>query len=224
MASGDLLGYLSADDYLHPDAVKLAIECLERHADAVLAYPDFEQVDDGSRTLRTIRTPEFSYEDMVLKGVCAPGPGAIFRRSAYALAGGWNVSLRRIPDFEYWLRLGLTGRFQRIAQVLAYYRVHAGALSFSAVDEPRAEEFVEAIDALLNQPSLPAPLREKRGLAQANALLLAARLHLLSGRFATGCARAAVALRTHPGAMLWPRSYRLLASGLLWRLRVAAAG
>ena len=224
MASGELLGYLSADDYLHPDAVKSAVECLERHADAVLAYPDFAQVDDSSRALRTIRTPEFSYQDMVLQGVCAPGPGAFFRRSAYARAGGWNAALRRIPDLEYWLRLGLEGPFQRIAQVLAYYRVHAGALSFSAVDEARADEFVVVIDALLNQPSLPELLRGRGREARANALLLAARLHLLSGRFAAGFARVAAALRTEPRAALWPRSYHLLASGLLWRLRILAGG
>ena len=224
MASGELLGYLSADDYLLPDAVKRAVECLDRHGDAVLAYPDFVQVDDRSRPLRTIRTPEFSYEDMVQKGVCAPGPGAFFRRAAYARTGGWNVALRRIPDFEYWLRLGLVGRFQRIARVLAYYRVHAGAQSFSAVDETRAEEFVAVIDALMKQPSLPMPLRERGREARANALLLAARLHLLSGRFAAGCARAAAALRIEPRAALWPRSYRLLAGGLLWRLRIAAGG
>jgi glycosyltransferase involved in cell wall biosynthesis len=224
MASGDLLGYLSADDFLHPDAVKSAVECLDSHADAVLAYPDFAQVDDSSRTLRTIRTPEFSYEDMLLKGVCAPGPGAFFRRSAYARVGGWNAALRRIPDLEYWLRLGLAGPFQRIAQVLAYYRVHPGAQSFSAVHEAGAEEFVGVIGALLKQPSLPAPLRERSSEARANALLLAARLHLLSGRFAAGLARAAAALRTEPRAALWPRSYRVLASGLLWRLRIAAGG
>lgn len=222
MASGELLGYLSADDYLHPDAAMLAAECLERHADAVLAYPDFVQVDDDSHTLRTIRTPEFSYVDMVLKGVCAPGPGAFFRRSAYAKVGGWNAALRRIPDLEFWLRLGLVGRFQRVAQVLACYRVHAGAQSFSAVDHVRAEEYVAAIDALLDQPSLPSPLRARGREARANARLLAARLHLLSGRFAAGCASAAAALREYPGALLWPRSYRLMASGLMWRLRIAA--
>lgn len=224
MASGELLGYLSADDYLHPDAVTGAVECLDRQAEAVLAYPDFAHVDESSRTLRTIRTPDFSYEDMLLKGVCAPGPGAFFRRSAYARVGGWNAALRRIPDLEYWLRLGLAGRFQRVAQVLAYYRVHPGAQSFSAVDEVRADEFVAVVDTLLSQAALPAPLRGQGREARANALLLAARLHLLSGRFAAGFARVAAALRTEPRAALWPRSYHLLASGLLWRLRILAGG
>jgi glycosyltransferase involved in cell wall biosynthesis len=223
MARGDVLGYLSADDYLHPDAAKRAVECLGRHGDAVLAYPDFVQVDEQSRPLRTIHAPEFSYADMMLKGVCAPGPGAFFRRSAYARTAGWNVALRRIPDFEYWLRLGLMGRFQRIPQALAFYRVHAGAQSFSATDAAGAEEIVAVIDALLAQPSLPAQLRERGREAKANALLMAARLHLLSGRFAQGLARAVAAFRGDPVAAVRSRSYRLLASGLLWRLRLAPA-
>lgn len=223
MARGELLGYLSADDYLHPDAAKRAVECLEHHAAAVLAYPDFVQVDDQSRPLRTIRTPEFSYDDMVLKGVCAPGPGTFFRRSVYARAGGWKAALRRIPDFEYWLRVGLLGPFQRIAQPLAYYRVHAGAQSFSVVDAARAEEFVTVIETLFAQSSLPETLRGRGREARANALLMAARLHLMSGRSASGFARAAEAFRCDPWAAVRPRSYRLLASGLLWRLRLATA-
>ena len=221
MATGELLGYLSADDYLHPSAVTRAVDCLGRHGDAVAAYSDFVQVDGDSRALRTIRTPEFSYHDMVLGGVCAPGPGTFFRRAAYARAGGWNPALRRIPDFEYWLRLGMQGRFQRIAEVLAYYRVHEGAQSFSAVDEARADEFTIVIDALLAHPLLPSSLRDRRRQAEANALLYAARLHLMSGRFAIGCARAVAALRADPLAAFRPGSYRLLASGLLWRLRLA---
>ena len=224
MSKGEILGYLSADDYLHPDAAARAVECLARNADAVLAYPDFTQVNEQSRALRTIRAPEFSYEDMVLCGVCPVGPGAFFRRAAYERTGGWNVALRQVPDFEYWLRLGLLGRFQRIPEVLACYRVHEGAQSFSAVSGPRAEEIVGVMDALLARPELAASLRARAREARANALLFAARLHLLSGRLATGVARAAAALRTEPGAALWRRTYRLLASGLLWRLRLAASG
>jgi glycosyltransferase involved in cell wall biosynthesis len=219
-AGGEILSYLSADDYLHPEAVARAVECLERNPDAVLSYCDFTQVDEDGRVLDMICTPEFSFEAMVLEGVCAPGPGAFFRRSAYARAGGWNEGLKRIPDFEYWLRMAQLGRFQRIAEVLAYYRVHAGAQSFSAVDDARAEEIVAVLDAYLAQPT--APLRERSSEARANALLLAARMHLLSGRYATGGARAVAALRMHPGAAFWPRTWRLLASGLLWRLRLVA--
>jgi glycosyltransferase involved in cell wall biosynthesis len=223
MAAGDVLGYLSADDYLHADAVRRAVETLGVHPEAVLAYPDFEQVDEVSRALRVIRTPEFDYGDMLLKGVCPPGPGAFFRRRAFDRVGGWNESLRHIPDFEYWLRLGMQGKFVRIPQVLAYYRVHENAQSFSRVSEARAEEIVQAIDALFSGEALPEPFRRRKGEARANALLHAARLHVLSGRGSLGIARVMEALRADPRAALRPKSYRLIAGGLAWRLRLGGA-
>lgn len=221
MASGELLGYLSADDLLHPEAVARVAAVLEREPSLAGAYPDFAQIDENSGVLRTIVAPEFRYEDMVLRGVCPPGPGALFRRSAYRQAGGWNPALRRIPDYDFWLRVALTGPLRRVAGVLASYRVHAGAQSFSRVDAARADEYLAVADGLLASPGLPAALRARAAAARANALLMAARLHLMSGRAGTALARAAAALRSDPALLLRPRSYRLLASGMLWRLRIA---
>jgi glycosyltransferase involved in cell wall biosynthesis len=223
MARGEILGYLSADDYLRPDAVRRAVDALAENPDVVLAYPDFEQVDAHSKTIDVVRTPEFDYADMVLRAVCPPGPGAFFRRSAYVAAGGWNPALRRIPDFEFWLRLGLTGPFRRIPEVLACYRVHGESQSFSAVDEARADEIIGAIGAVLSNPKLPGNIRRRRAQAEANALLHAARLHLLSGRTGIAVARIAAAIRSDPMAALRPHSYRLILGGLWWKLRGAGA-
>src|SRR5579883_3105728 len=46
-SSGSLLGYLSADDRLRPDAVAKLVEALRRTPKAVLAYPDFDLIDEG---------------------------------------------------------------------------------------------------------------------------------------------------------------------------------
>lgn len=223
MARGEVLGYLSADDYLHPEAVQRALESLRSHPDAVAAYPDFVQVDEQSRPLRTIRAPEFSYEDMVLRGVCPPGPGTFFRRSAYRAAGGWDPRLRRIPDYEYWLRLSEQGPFVHIPEVLAYYRVHGAGQSFGAVGETQADELVAIIEAVVSRTRLDW-LRARAGQARANALLFAARLHLMSGRWRTAIARAGAAFRTDPASLVRPMAWRLLASGLLWRLRIGVPG
>ena len=222
MARGEILGYLSADDYLRPQAVRRSLDALVADRKAVLVYPDFEHVDENSKKIDVVRTPEFSYADMVLKSVCPPGPGALFQRSAYQAAGGWNPALRRIPDFEFWLRLALAGPFRRIPEALACYRVHGAAQSFSAVDEARADEIIGAIGAILSNLAVPEDIRLRRAQAEASALLHAARLHLLSGRTGTALARIAAAVRCDPLAALRPRSYRLILSGLWWRLRGAA--
>jgi glycosyltransferase involved in cell wall biosynthesis len=221
MARGELLGYVSADDYLRPDAVRRAVEVLARAPEVVLAYPDFEQVDEDSRRLRIITTPEYGYLSMLVRGICPPGPGTLFRRSAFEACGGWDVSFRRIPDFECWLRMGLLGPFRRIPEVLACYRVHRGAQSFSPVSAERADEFLRAIDALFQRTDLPAAVRSAKSQAGANALLYSARLHLMSGRTGKALERAGAALRAHRAAALWPRTYRLLLSGLIWRVRNA---
>ena len=221
-ARGELLGYLSADDYLHRDAVRRAVETLRQDDGLAMVYPDFEQVDEDSRRRATVRTREFRYEDMLLRLVCPPGPGALFRRSAWQIAGDWDPSLRQIPDLAYWLRLGLVGRFRRIPEVLAYYRVHAGAQSFSRVNAARADEFIRVVGALLDDARAPAAIRSQGARARANALLHSARLHLLSGRTGTAARRLLEAMRTDPLTALRPRSYRLLAGGMMWRLRTAA--
>lgn len=221
MARGEILGYLSADDYLHPDAAARAVDALERRPDAVLAYPDFEQVDEASRYIRTINTPEYDYMAMLVRGVCPPGPGTFFRREAFEACGGWDASYKRIPDYECWLRMGLLGSFRRIPRVLGSYRVHGGAQSFSPVSIERADEFVRAMDEFFGRTDLPADVRSVHSQARANACLYSARLHLMSGRTGLALKRAGAAFSAHKAAALWPRTYRLLLSGAVWRARMA---
>jgi glycosyltransferase involved in cell wall biosynthesis len=119
MAKGDILGYLGADDLPLPGCVRAAVEVLEAGPDLVLTYCDFELIDPHSHFIRTVCAEEFDYRKMVADFVCAPGPGVFFRRAAFERAGGWDPSLRQMPDYECWLRLGLVGTFKRIP--------HAGA-------------------------------------------------------------------------------------------------
>jgi len=97
--------------------------------------------------LRQVRTAEFSYRDLAVRIVCQPGPGVFFRRDAFERAGPWDGLLRQIPDYEYWLRLGLEGAFVRIPEVLAAYRVHDRSQSFAPVGASGAEEIVKVISA-----------------------------------------------------------------------------
>lgn len=223
MAKGEILGYVSADDYLHPEAAARAVQALSADPSAVLVYCDFNQVDENDHPIRTIRTPEYDYFDMLVNGTCPPGPGAFLRKGALVACGGWNSSYRRIPDYECWLRLGLLGHFKRIPEVLGSYRIHGAAQSFSPVAADRADEFVRAIDELYTRTDLPAAVASAQARAKANALLYAARLHLMSGRTGQAIARAGEAIRTYWGAALWPRTYRLLLSGVVWRVRMGAS-
>lgn len=227
MARGELLGYLSADDVLDRRAVSAAVAALARHPEAVLAYPDFRLVDPRTATVRTVRAPEFSYTRMLIDLECPPGPGALFRRSAFEAAGGWNPEFRQMPDFDYWLRLGLFGTFVRIPEALAGFRVHPDSQTYAPVAAARAEEPVRIIEAIFASGRLPPALVAQRERAVGNACIASAQLHLRAGRAGAAWACVRRAARLHPRTLLSARSARALVNALfnrvghraLWALR-----
>ncbi len=219
LARGEILGYLSADDVLLPDAVRTSVAYLEDHPEAVLTYPDFNLIDPGSHLIDAAQAPEYSYYEMVVDMVCAPGPGVLFRRSAFAAAGGWDVSLRQLPDYEYWLRLGLHGSFLHIPKVLALFRVHEESQSFAGSDERKAEEPRRVLTTFLARPDLPGPVAQARGRALGQAHLLTARLHWRAGRYAVALLRVVQAIALCPGLLRRKRTLLLLLDVVVDRLR-----
>jgi glycosyltransferase involved in cell wall biosynthesis len=218
MARGEILGYLSADDLVLPGCVSAAVEALRASPEIVLTYCDFELIDPHSRVIRTVRARDFDYREMVVNLTCAPGPGVFFRRAAFQRAGGWDPGLRQMPDYEYWLRLGLVGAFQRIPRTLAAFRVHEGSATFSAAPPEQAEEPVRILRKYFGLAEVPAAIRQHELQAISNALLVSAQLHLRAGRYmaASGCVRRAAGI--YPGNLLRPRVVRQLANGLFNRL------
>lgn len=227
MGRGDILGYLSADDVLRPGCTRAAVEVLEAHPDVVLTYSDFELIDPRSRPIRTVRAEEFDYRRMVVDFVCAPGPGVFFRRSAFKAAGGWDSALRQMPDYEYWLRLGLLGEFRRIPRTLAAFRVHESSSTFAATPEQRAEEPVRILEKYFSLEGVPAAIRREQPKAISNACLTSAQLHLRSGRYAEALRHVRRAAALCPGNLFQLRLLRRIANALfnrmghrlLWRLR-----
>jgi glycosyltransferase involved in cell wall biosynthesis len=217
MSKGEILGRLSADDLLYPDAVSASVECLRKSPDAVLVYCDFDLIDEHSRVIRRIQAPEFSYRDMVAKQITAPGPGAFFPRSAFEKAGPWDESLARILDYEYWLRLGLYGRFVRIPKVLAAFRMHENSFSFRRGEgELHSQEYIRVLTDYFDSQALPPEVVVAKDEAFSNAYILAARHHLMGKRYLKAAANAWKGLRLYP-RNLSVNTLRVFAYAVLYR-------
>jgi len=215
MARGEILGYLSADDALFPGAVATALFCFRDQPEIVMTYSDYEYMDENSSPIKTISLPDFSYSEMIYKNVCVPGPGAFWRRSAYErVGGGWNTKLRQTPDYEFWLRLGLQGKFYHINEVLARFRVHKGSQTCSASDVAKSEEMVQVMEGYFKQPDIPYPLLSGRTGSLANAHIFSATLHLMAGRFSYAFRHIHQAIGLMPSALLKLGNIRRLAGGI----------
>jgi glycosyltransferase involved in cell wall biosynthesis len=231
-AHGEILGYLSADDRLEPSAVAESVAALGAHPDVVATYCDFNLIDPRSQVVRRVRAPEYDYRSMLVTVTCAPGPGAFFRRSAYEKTGPWDRSLRQMPDYDFWLRLGLQGAFVRIPKPLAAFRIHEASQTYGIVSAERAMEPVVILSRAFEHPELPQALKPLRNEAMANASLIAAQLHLRAGRFRDGWRAVRFAAKSDPRVLGSFRTLRLLANAAfnraghraLWTLRSLMLG
>ena len=217
ISSGAILSYLSADDVLSKSAVSTSIRYLENYPDVVLTYCDFNLIDNQDSFIRRVNAPDFDYEKMVVEQLCPPGPGVFFRREAFLAAGLWDGKFKQIPDYEYWLRLGLFGGFKRIPMVLASFRVHPQSLTFSKADLYRAKEPVQVIEKYFKRNDVPAPFREKEKQALSNANLITAQLHLRSGRYRLAYTYIKNSFFLYPNIFKQIRTLRRIMSGFLNR-------
>ena len=218
MAHGEILSYLSADDFLMPHAVATAVESLQRSPRTVMVYGDFNLIDERSRVLRRVRAPDFSYFDMVVHTACPPGPGVFFRRVAHEAAGGWNPEFRQWPDYDYWLRLGLQGPFQRIPDVLAAFRVHGQSQTLSRTPFGRAEEPTRIVSGYFeSNANIPADIQRARKTALSHAEVASAQLHFRAGRIGAAAAHLRAAAKLDATVLASPRALYVCAHGLFAR-------
>jgi len=226
MARGELIGYLSADDLLKPDAIRIAVQALQAQPDAVATYCDFELIDLHGRKVRRVTLPVFNYQDMLTQVSCPIGPGAIFRQSAYRSAGAWSPAFKQMPDYDFWLRMGLQGEIIHLPHVLAGFRIHESSQTFAVTTIERAYEPIAIIQQTLTHPLADKfqPLKNK---SLASAHLVSAQLHLRAGRIALASNCIRHASRYSLVTVLSFRSIRLLlnaalnrgAHKILWKIR-----
>lgn len=202
LSQGDLIGYLSADDRLHPQAVVRLVGALRDDPSAVLAYPDFHLIDEASQPIRPVQTPDYSREQMIAGFQCLPGPGALFRRAAWRTAGGWDTGLRQMPDLDFFFRLCLAGSFTRVPEVLADFRIHRRSTTYSPAPASRADEPLRIVEAYFSRPDLPPEVAGWRRRSRANALLLSGFIHGQSRRLPSTLKRWLAALAQHPPSLL----------------------
>ena len=179
MARGDLIVILNSDDVLYPNAISRAVAFMAERPDVLVAYPDWDYIDEHSKPYSHVEVEEFDYLRMVSEHRCMMGPGAFIRSKAFELAGLRDPSLRYVADFDFFLRVGLYGPMARIPETLATWRAHAGALTVAAKGSRMAKEDIIMMRRYFARPDLPERILAIRNRAWRNARLHAARV---SGR------------------------------------------
>lgn len=105
LASGDVIGFLHADDfYASPSVLRQVLSVFENeNIDAVYADLDYVHRGNSNKVLRKWRSGKYS-EKAFYKGWMPPHPTFFARKDAYQRFGGFNTELRSAADYELMLR------------------------------------------------------------------------------------------------------------------------
>lgn len=184
-AKGKYLAYLSSDDILAPSCIRRMVAALEADTEIVCAFPNADLIDANGNTIKKRVCRPFSLLDTIVKNECFIGPGAVFRKTAFDLVGGWREDLKLAPDREFWTRLARLGRFQFHEDVLAQYRFHAQSLSSRETSDYVTQEYLKVLDLYYSGNPAPECLSRKKE-AYGNAYLVLSRNSFRSGRLSDG--------------------------------------
>jgi glycosyltransferase involved in cell wall biosynthesis len=136
MTRGAVLGWLNADDFYSPGALREVARHFHIDPDLMLLYGKAHHVDEEARFLEDYPSREFDLAALAYHCfICQPA--CFFRRSLLDAAGGLDTALQYAMDLDLWIRFGKLQqknphwKFKYIPQVLASSRMHSSNKTLS---------------------------------------------------------------------------------------------
>ena len=162
------IGFLGADDALHPAYLEKALTQAANHPGAGLICACCEIIGPSEgRMLRPMMLPASASKMLQPADVRAilldgdnyfPGTTSLYRRGALQALGGFEVSLGSFSDAFLARQLALTYGFYFIADVLGYWRIHGQNYSTISTADPVAlATKLDEISALISRSELFPP-------------------------------------------------------------------
>lgn len=105
-ASGELIGYLGADDTYAHTGVLEAVSYALRRTNAEVCYGDLVYDDEDGRAVRLWRSGTFSPLKLYL-GWAPPHPAVFIRKACLTRCGPFDTRYTISADYAFWLRLFL---------------------------------------------------------------------------------------------------------------------
>lgn len=139
-ATGDIFGYINADDAYLLGAVSGAVAAFRANPDADVICGHGYIVDGNGKPTKRFRSDPFDARRYALGGVTVMQQSTFFRRAAFTAVNGFVVENKTSWDGELLLEMSLAGmRFAVAHEYWSIFRIHGESISGSQrmADESR---------------------------------------------------------------------------------------
>ncbi len=123
MATGDLVGWLNADEYYLPGALDTLAKAATENPKVDVFYADYIFVDKDGRLQKANTAHPFDYRILLYYGCFVCTVTTFFRREVFEENLLLDEHYRVVMDFEYFVRLAASGKtFKYIDRLLGAFR------------------------------------------------------------------------------------------------------
>ena len=131
-ATGDILGYINADDAYLPGAIGKAVAAFRTRPEADVICGHGYIVDEDGSPVKRFRSDPFDARRYALGGVTVMQQSTFFRRAAFQASDGFNAANRTSWDGELLLEMSLAGmRFAVVHDYWSIFRIYPDSISGS---------------------------------------------------------------------------------------------
>ena len=129
-STGDLFGYLNADDVLLPGALHAVASAFTNFPDADVVYGNGFLIDSSGNKIQQILSSRFSRRQFAHRAVTVMQQSTFYRRETVLKVGGFNRNNTVFWDAELFLDVALSGaRLKRVPQFWSVWTRHPEAIS-----------------------------------------------------------------------------------------------
>lgn len=131
-ATGDIYGYINADDYYLPGTFAFVKELFLEKPDVDVIYGSGIRIDNDGRLIRKMRSVPWDLKSFIYGGCPVVQQSTFFRKRVFESTNGFNVYNKTCWDGEILIDMALAGaKFGSVKRTLGAFRVYDDSISGS---------------------------------------------------------------------------------------------
>ncbi len=132
LSKGKYIAVLDSDDmWIDKDKLQKQFDFLERNLDYVLIGSNVKIVDDKNIFIKNtdFETDDSKIRNKILRENQIPHSTVMYRKDLAEKVGGYDEKLSCVEDLDFFLKLGLLGKFKNLKEITTAYTRHSGGIS-----------------------------------------------------------------------------------------------